>query len=89
VRCNPRPHSVPFTLTLTMLCCAVQDSRGNPRVRADVAKFIEERDGVGPADTNVSNSHTSVEGLGRGGGRGWGGGGSVVRECALGEGGGA
>ncbi|WIA19014.1 hypothetical protein OEZ85_003676 [Tetradesmus obliquus] len=31
---------------------AYQDSRGNTHVRAEVAKFIEDRDGVGPADPN-------------------------------------
>lgn len=35
--------------------CVVQDSRGNTHVRAEVAKFIEDRDGVGPADPNVSH----------------------------------
>lgn len=29
---------------------AYQDSRGNPHVRGEIAKFIEERDGVGPSD---------------------------------------
>jgi glutamate--glyoxylate aminotransferase len=29
---------------------AYQDSRGNPHVRREVAKFIEDRDGVGPAN---------------------------------------
>lgn len=33
---------------------AYQDSRGNALVREEVAKFIEERDGAGPADANVS-----------------------------------
>lgn len=32
---------------------AYQDSRGNPHVRAEVAKFIEDRDGVGPSDPNM------------------------------------
>jgi hypothetical protein len=39
------------------MCVSVfmlQDSRGNPHVRAEVAKFIEDRDGVGPSDPNVS-----------------------------------
>lgn len=36
------------------LSFVLQDSRGNPHVRAEVAKFIEDRDGVGPSDPNVS-----------------------------------
>lgn len=36
----------------------LQDSRGNPHVRAEVAKFIEDRDGVGPSDPNVSLTQT-------------------------------
>jgi aspartate/methionine/tyrosine aminotransferase len=34
---------------------AYQDSRGNMHVRAEVAQFIEQRDGVGPSDANVSS----------------------------------
>lgn len=35
---------------------AYQDSRGNPHVRREVAKFIEDRDGVGPANPDVSGT---------------------------------
>lgn len=42
---------------------AYQDSRGNQHVRAEVAKFIEERDGVGPADPNVSVPAEFIQGF--------------------------
>lgn len=55
--CNSHQHEM-LTHVLTVHCCCycqcAQDSRGNMHVRNEVAKFIEERDGVGPADPNVS-----------------------------------
>jgi aspartate/methionine/tyrosine aminotransferase len=50
-------HAALLLLVLLLLLPGVgayQDSRGNPHVRKEVAKFIEDRDGVGPADPNVS-----------------------------------